>query len=45
VVSCYFQRPEGHKLEMCTWDPYPPDKASYGRIDWPALAHDWPRAG
>jgi catechol 2,3-dioxygenase-like lactoylglutathione lyase family enzyme len=45
VVSCYFQSPEGHKLEICTWDPYPSDKASYARIDWPALAHDWPRAG
>jgi catechol 2,3-dioxygenase-like lactoylglutathione lyase family enzyme len=45
VVSCYFQSPEGHKLEICTWDPYPADKAPYGRIDWPALAHDWPRAG
>jgi catechol 2,3-dioxygenase-like lactoylglutathione lyase family enzyme len=45
VVSCYFQSPEGHKLEICTWDPYPFDKASYARIDWPALAHDWPRAG
>jgi catechol 2,3-dioxygenase-like lactoylglutathione lyase family enzyme len=42
VVSAYFQSPEGHKLEMCTWEPYPEDKAKEGRIDWPALAHDWP---
>jgi hypothetical protein len=42
VVSAYFQSPEGHKLEICTWEPYPPEKAPYGRIDWPALAHEWP---
>jgi catechol 2,3-dioxygenase-like lactoylglutathione lyase family enzyme len=44
VVSAYFQSPEGHKLEICTWDPYPQDKAGLGRIDWPSLAHEWPRA-
>jgi hypothetical protein len=43
IVSSYFQSPEGHKLEICTWDSYPADKAPYARIDWPALAHDWPQ--
>jgi hypothetical protein len=43
IVSCYFQSPEGHKLELCTWDPYAVERASYNRIDWPALAHNWPR--
>src|SRR3981189_1183055 len=22
IVSAYFQSPEGHKLEICTWEPY-----------------------
>jgi catechol 2,3-dioxygenase-like lactoylglutathione lyase family enzyme len=42
VTSIYFQSPEGHKLEICTWDPYQPDKAKQMRIDWPSLAHNWP---
>jgi catechol 2,3-dioxygenase-like lactoylglutathione lyase family enzyme len=42
VVSAYFQSPEGHKLEICTWESYPEDKAKEGRIDWLALAHNWP---
>jgi catechol 2,3-dioxygenase-like lactoylglutathione lyase family enzyme len=42
VVSAYFQTPEGHKLEICTWDPYPKERAPFGRIDWPSLAHSWP---
>jgi hypothetical protein len=47
VVSIYFQSPEGHKLEICTWEPFPEDKAllmgapGVGMIDWPSLAHDW----
>ena len=42
VTSAYFQSPEGHKLEICTWDPYPVEKTTPGRIDFPSLAHDWP---
>ena len=40
-TSVYFQSPEGHKLELCTWDPYP-RKRRIGRIDWASLAHNWP---
>ena len=43
-TSCYFLSPEGHKLELCTWDPYPAEKATTGRIDWKSLIHDWPNA-
>jgi catechol 2,3-dioxygenase-like lactoylglutathione lyase family enzyme len=48
VVSSYFKTPEGHKLEICTWEPYPDDKAALmgapgvGHIDWRALTHNWP---
>lgn len=42
VTSAYFQSPEGHKFEICTWEPYPAAKAKQMRIDWPALAHNWP---
>ena len=42
ITSIYFQSPEGHKLEICTWDPYPEEKASMKRIDWASLAHSWP---
>ena len=42
VTSAYFQSPEGHKFEICTWEPYPEHKAKHMRIDWPSLAHDWP---
>jgi len=46
-VSVYFQSPEGHKLELVTWEPYPHDKAKViGEkgvfVNWPSLAHDWP---
>ena len=27
VVSIYFQTPQGHKTEICTWDGYPDEKA------------------
>lgn len=48
VVSVYFRSPEGHKLEICTWDGYPQDKArmigapGVGFIQWHALTHNWP---
>jgi catechol 2,3-dioxygenase-like lactoylglutathione lyase family enzyme len=47
AVSVYFQSPEGHKLELVTWEPYPPEKAqTIGDkgvyVDWPSLAHNWP---
>jgi hypothetical protein len=43
-TCAYFQSPEGHKLELCTWEPYP-GKRTEGRIDWAALAHNWPHTG
>jgi len=42
-TSAYFLSPEGHKLELCTWEPYPRPRIS-GRIDWASLAHDWPNS-
>jgi catechol 2,3-dioxygenase-like lactoylglutathione lyase family enzyme len=48
VTSVYFQSPEGHKLEICTWEPYPHEKAGVmgaagvGHVHWPSLAHTWP---
>lgn len=42
ITSAYFQSPEGHKLEICTWEPYPAEKAKRMRIDFPSLAHNWP---
>lgn len=47
-VSIYFRSPEGHKLEIVTWEPYPPERApmlgapGVGLIDWSKLQHDWP---
>jgi catechol 2,3-dioxygenase-like lactoylglutathione lyase family enzyme len=47
IVSIYFQTPEGHKLEICTWEPFPEEESvlmgahGVGMIDWPSLAHDW----
>jgi len=46
-VSVYFQSPEGHKLELVTWEKYPPEKAKVigeggVRVEWPTLAHNWP---
>jgi catechol 2,3-dioxygenase-like lactoylglutathione lyase family enzyme len=47
IVSIYFQTPEGHKLEICTWEPFPKNEAllmgapGVGILDWPALANDW----
>jgi hypothetical protein len=26
-TTFYFMTPEGHKLEICTWEPYPEDKS------------------
>jgi catechol 2,3-dioxygenase-like lactoylglutathione lyase family enzyme len=48
-VSVYFQSPEGHKLELVTWDHYPKDKFQIiGEkgvfVRWPTLAHNWPNA-
>jgi catechol 2,3-dioxygenase-like lactoylglutathione lyase family enzyme len=47
VVSAYFQSPEGHKLEICTWQRYDGDAATIGMpgvggVPWAELAHDWP---
>jgi catechol 2,3-dioxygenase-like lactoylglutathione lyase family enzyme len=43
-TSAYFQSPEGHKFELCTWESYPAEKAKGMRVDWPSLAHNWPHA-
>ena len=44
AVSLYFLDPDGNKLEICTWDPYPgetePLDAGHG-INWGKLRHDW----
>jgi catechol 2,3-dioxygenase-like lactoylglutathione lyase family enzyme len=50
AVSVYFQSPEGHKLELVTWEPYPADKVTMigvkgARVDWPSLANNWPNSG
>lgn len=47
VVSAYFQSPEGHKLEICTWEPYEGEALMTGApgvgvVPWLTLAHDWP---
>lgn len=47
IVSAYFQSPEGHKLELCTWEPYAAEAKMIGDpgvkgVDWPGLAHNWP---
>ncbi len=47
-VSIYFKTPEGHKLEICTWQGYPEEKSQLmggpgvGFLNWPKLAHNWP---
>jgi catechol 2,3-dioxygenase-like lactoylglutathione lyase family enzyme len=41
-TSIYFLSPEGHKFEICTWEAYPAHKTLSSRINWAALAHDWP---
>jgi len=47
LVSIYFKSPEGHKFEIGTWEPYPPEKAvlmgapGVGFIPWPAMDHHW----
>ena len=48
AVSIYFKDPDGNKLEVCTWDPYPMEKTDLlgpppeGKgLDWEALNHDW----
>ncbi|WP_105405264.1 VOC family protein [Neorhizobium sp. T7_12] len=48
VVSVYFRSPEGHKLEICTWNEYPEAKTKMmgapgvGFIPWKELMHHWP---
>lgn len=48
VTTFYFMSPEGHKLEICTWEPYPEDKSmmmgapGVGIMKWKDLVHDWP---
>lgn len=47
-TTFYFMSPEGHKLEICTWEPYPEDKSmmmgapGVGIMKWKDLVHDWP---
>jgi catechol 2,3-dioxygenase-like lactoylglutathione lyase family enzyme len=47
LVSIYFKSPEGHKFEIGTWEPYPPEKAllmgapGVGFIPWPTMDHQW----
>lgn len=47
-TTFYFTSPEGHKLEICTWEPYPEEKSKMmgapgvGIMKWCDLAHDWP---
>jgi catechol 2,3-dioxygenase-like lactoylglutathione lyase family enzyme len=47
-TTFYFMTPEGHKLEICTWEPYPEDKSlmmgapGVGIMKWRDLVHDWP---
>lgn len=45
AVSIYFKDPDGNKLEICTWDPYPVERTEPlgpGRgLDWEALNHEW----
>lgn len=46
AVSIYFMDPEGNKLEVCTWDPYPEGRVTLlgpggVAIDWGSLIHDW----
>lgn len=48
-VSAYFASPEGHKLELTTYDDYPAEKiigmtgAGLGP-HWDKLFHDWPNS-
>ena len=48
AVSIYFEDPDGNKLEICTWDPYPMERTELlgpppegTGIDWEQLSHDW----
>lgn len=49
-TTFYFMSPEGHKLEICTWEHYPEEKSKMmgapgvGIMKWSKLAHDWPNA-
>lgn len=49
-TTFYFMSPEGHKLEICTWEPYPEDKSlmmgapGVGIMKWKDLVHDWPNS-
>lgn len=50
AVSIYFLDPEGNKLEVCTWDPYPADEVTLlgpggVAIDWASLVHQWRPTG
>ena len=49
AVSIYFRSPEGHKLEIVTWEPYADEAGMLGSpevglIDWSTLVHQWPDA-
>jgi catechol 2,3-dioxygenase-like lactoylglutathione lyase family enzyme len=49
AVSIYFMDPDGNKLEVCTWDPYPAERTEllgpgHGLV-WEELVHDWRPAG
>jgi hypothetical protein len=49
VTSAYFASPEGHKLELCTWEEFPAEETigvmgapDVGHIDWPSMFYEWP---
>ena len=46
--SFYFRDPDGHNLEVTTWEPLPPGLIAttpmggeYGFIQWDKLSHNW----
>ena len=47
LVSIYFKTPEGHKLEIGTWDGYPEQRSGMmgapgvGFIPWRSMDHAW----
>jgi catechol 2,3-dioxygenase-like lactoylglutathione lyase family enzyme len=46
AVSLYFIDPDGNKLEICTWEPYPLEKteplgSGTKGVPWGKLRHDW----
>jgi hypothetical protein len=50
--SAYFASPEGHKLEIVTYEDFPKEKTigifgapGVGHPQWGTLFHDWPNNG